>query len=162
MKAELIAAIAVIILILYFIYRLCLSKRNSGSFLPYRKKLLLTKNEWNFYKKLKPVTDKYGYGIIAKVRLADLIEVDTDKTKEFGRFFPKISSKHIDFALINPDNMEVLFLIELDDRSHDLPARKERDDFVNKVCEKTGYHLIRTYGDTEEIKDILQRNRLTY
>jgi len=104
MKPEQIAAIAVIILILYFIYRLCLSKRNSGSFLPYRKKLLLTKNEWNFYKKLKPVTDKYGYGIIAKVRLADLIEVDTDKTKEFGRFFPKISSKHIDFALINPDN----------------------------------------------------------
>ena len=146
MKPEQIAAIAVIILILYFIYRLCLSKRNSGSFLPYRKKLLLTKR----------------YGIIAKVRLADLIEVDTDKTKEFGRFFPKISSKHIDFALINPDNMEVLFLIELDDRSHDLPARKERDDFVNKVCEKTGYHLIRTYGDTEEIKDILQRNRLTY
>lgn len=87
MKPEQIAAIAVIILILYFIYRLCLSKRNSGSFLPYRKKLLLTKNEWNFYKKLKPVTDKYGYGIIAKVRLADLIEVDTDKTKEFWQIF---------------------------------------------------------------------------
>lgn len=43
MKPEQIAAIAVIILILYFIYRLCLSKRNSGSFLPYRKSYCLLK-----------------------------------------------------------------------------------------------------------------------
>lgn len=159
MKPEHFASAAAIILILYIIFKICLSRRHSyknNNFLPYRKKLLLTKNEWAFYKRLKPIADKYEMGIIAKIRLADLIEVDTNKTKEFNKFFPKISSKHIDFGLVYPDNMEVKYLIELDDRSHNLPKRKERDDFINKVCEKTGYNLIRTYGNIEDIELILK------
>ena len=44
--------------------------------LPYHFKYLLTKNEWDFYKKMKVVADKHDLHIIAKVRLADLVEVD--------------------------------------------------------------------------------------
>lgn len=46
---------------------------------PYKKKLLLTKNEWRFYKDLKPIADKEKLTIIAKVRLADLVEVDSSR-----------------------------------------------------------------------------------
>ena len=41
----------------------------------YIKPYLLTKKEWAFYKALKPITDKYHLHILAKVRLADLVEV---------------------------------------------------------------------------------------
>lgn len=160
MDMEQLAAIAVILIIIFVLYKISRSRKYSyknNKFLPYRKKYLLTKNEWNFYKRLKPITDRYGLGIIAKIRLADLIEVDTEKTKEFGRFFPRISSKHIDFGLVNSENMEVKYLIELDDSSHNAPDRIERDDFVNKVCAKTGYVLIRTLGDVSEIEKILKK-----
>lgn len=151
------AAILLIILGFYCIYRSKKYSYKSNRFLPYRKKYLLTKNEWIFYKKLKPLADRCGLGIIAKIRLADLIEVDTYRTKDFGRFFSRISSKHIDFGLVNPENMEVRYLIELDDSSHNRPDRMERDDFINKVCEKTGYILIRTSGDISEVERFLKR-----
>ncbi len=144
-------ALTLVIIAIVLIYRF-FKKKNE---LPYKKKYLLTKNEWVFYKKLKPVADKYGYNIIAKIRLADLVEVDTSQTKEYGKYFPKISSKHIDFGLVNPENMEVLYLIELDDRSHQRADRIERDRFVNALCEKVGYTLIRTYNDTEEVERVL-------
>ncbi len=158
MDTEYIFSIIAILFIIAIFYIIYISKKSANNkALPYSKKYLLTKNEWNFYRRLKPVADRLGYGIIAKIRLADLVEVDTSKTNEFGKFFSKISSKHIDFGLVNPENMEVKFLIELDDSSHDKPDRIERDDFVNKLCSKTGYVLIRTYGDVSEIEKMIKR-----
>lgn len=160
MDAEQLAAVGVLVLIaagIYFSYRSRKNSYKNNRFLPYRRKYLLTKNEWLFYKRLKPLADRYGLGITAKIRLADLIEVDTEQTREFGRFFSRISSKHIDFGLVNPENMEVKFLIELDDSSHNRPDRMERDDFINKVCKKTGYVLIRTTGDISEIEKFLKK-----
>ena len=160
MDAEQLAAVGALVLIaagIYFAYRSRKNSYKNNRFLPYRRKYLLTKNEWLFYKRLKPLADRYGLGITAKIRLADLIEVDTEQTREFGRFFSRISSKHIDFGLVNPENMEVKFLIELDDSSHNRPDRMERDDFINKVCKKTGYVLIRTTGDISEIEKFLKK-----
>lgn len=146
-----VAALLLIIILFYLLYKF----RKKSSAVPYRKKYLLTKNEWSFYKKLKPVADKYGLCVIAKIRFADLVEVDTSKTKEYGKYFSKISSKHIDFGLVKPENMEVVYLIELDDKSHEKPSRIERDKFVNAVCEKTGYVLIRTYNNITEVERII-------
>lgn len=122
---------------------------------PYHKTYLLTKNEWIFYKNLKPIADKFNLNIIAKIRLADLVEVNNG-IYQFNKYFSKIKSKHIDFALVNPNNMEVKYLIELDDKSHDKTDRIQRDIFVNKVCEVTNYKLIRTYGDVSEIESNLK------
>lgn len=127
--------------------------------IPYKKKYLLTKNEWSFYKKLKTLSDNYNLHIIAKIRLADLVEVDYNKTKEFNKYFAKIKSKHIDFALTKPENLEVKYLIELDDNSHNKQNRKNRDDFLNKLCNETGYKLIRTYGDITLIENIIKENQ---
>lgn len=49
--------------------------------LPYRKKYLLTKNEYGFYKNLKEIADKYGYAVLAKIRFADLVEVNSEAGK---------------------------------------------------------------------------------
>lgn len=121
---------------------------------PYRKKYLLTKFEYYFYNKLKEVTAPLNLQILAKIRLADLIEVDTYQAgKEYMKYFGKIKAKHIDFAICN--NMNIIALLELDDSSHQKDARKERDNFVNNALQKAGYTVIRTNGNLDEIKKVL-------
>lgn len=118
----------------------------------YRRKDILTNREYGFYKKLKPIADKHGLQIFTKVRLADLIEPkDKSNSSLWWERFNKIKSKHIDFALADYDT-NIVMLIELDDTSHSRADRQERDSFVNEVLKNTEYTLIRTYGDTEEIK----------
>ena len=120
--------------------------------LPYKKKLLLTKNEWAFYKELKPIADEMKLSVLAKIRVADLVEVDGSVNKsEWQKYFNKINKKHIDFALANPANLRIELLIELDDNSHN-NAQIERDKFVEELYKKTGYAFLRTRG-TGDLKN---------
>ena len=111
---------------------------------PYIKPYLLTKNEWAFYKKLKPITDKYRLHILSKVRLADLVNVKSGLSKsDYYKAFAKIKAKHVDFVLANPSNLKVYCVIELDDPSHNEIERQQRDFFLEKVCEVVKLPLIR-------------------
>lgn len=122
---------------------------------PYHKKYLLTKNEYYFYKKLKEITEPLNLQILAKIRLADLIEVNKGlDSQKWGMYFGKIKAKHIDFAIA--EDMKIIALIELDDYTHQRADRQERDIFVNDVLAQTGYLLIRTYGDIQQIKNFLE------
>lgn len=121
----------------------------------YVPKPVLTKREYDFYKKLKPLADECGLNIYTKIRLADLIEPKPKSENPLWmECFNKIKAKHIDFALAD-DDTNIIVLIELDDRSHERPDRIERDDFVNAVLKNTGYTLLRTYGELDEIKRYL-------
>lgn len=111
---------------------------------PYIKPYLLTKKEWAFYKALKPITDKYHLHILAKVRLADLVEVKKGlSSSQYFKAFAKIKAKHVDFVLARPANLAVLCAIEVDDGSHDDIERQKRDFFLDKVCETVKLPLIR-------------------
>ena len=46
-------------------------------------------------------------------------------------------------------------LIELDDYSHQRSDRQKRDEFVNNALSTAGDTVIRTYGDTNVIKQTL-------
>lgn len=137
-----------------------LNKRKEESkkqkiYYPYHKKYLLTKNEYYFYKKLKEITEPLNLQILAKIRLADLIEVNKGlDSQKWGMYFGKIKAKHIDFAIA--EDMKIIALIELDDYTHQRADRQERDIFVNNVLDQTGYVLIRTYGDIQQIKNFLE------
>lgn len=122
--------------------------------LPYKKKLLLTKNEWSFYKALKPAADELGYTVLAKIRVADLVEVAVSDRAEWQRYFNKINKKHIDFALAKPENLQIVLLIELDDNSHN-EAQKKRDEFIEALYKQTGYKLLRTKG-TGNLKEAIE------
>lgn len=111
----------------------------------YKRKYLLTKNELYFYKELKKVADKLNLSVLAKIRMADLVEPRSNG-KRFYQEFAKIKAKHIDFALCNPENMFIVLLIELDDGSHENGKTAKRDSFVEKVYSMTGYKLYRTRG----------------
>lgn len=111
---------------------------------PYIKTYLLTKKEWAFYRALKPITDKYNLHILAKVRLADLVEVKKGlNNSQYSKAFNKIKAKHIDFVLARPKNLAILCAIELDDKSHEDINRQQRDFFLDKVCETIKLPIIR-------------------
>lgn len=122
---------------------------------PYHRKNLLTQNEYRFYQRLKAITEPLNLQILAKIRLADLIEVNKGlENKQWGMYFGKIKAKHIDFAIA--EDMKIIALVELDDYTHQRADRQERDIFVNDVLAQTGYVLIRTYGDIQQIKNFLE------
>ncbi len=130
-------------------------KEEESAKLPYRPKYLLTKNELYFYKHLKRFADDNNYTVLAKVRLADLIEVSVpENSKEFFKYFAKIRSKHIDFMLCERENLSPQLIIELNDSSHNQTDRKERDDFVKTVLEKAGYKIVFLAG-AENLNEIL-------
>lgn len=121
---------------------------------PYERKYLLTKNEYYFYKKLKEITDNHNLQILAKIRLADLIDVKKGLNKyDWNKFFGKIKAKHVDFAIA--DDMKILLIIELDDSTHNRADRIERDEFVDNALNSCGYKIIHTYGNIEQIANML-------
>ena len=84
-------------------------KKKNEDYYPYVSKYLLTDNEYNFYCNLKQLTDQYNLQILAKIRLADIIEVQKGFSyADYQRYFGKIKSKHIDFAIA--DNMSIVTL----------------------------------------------------
>lgn len=115
---------------------------------PYKRKYILTKNEYYFYKKLKVICDKHNLRILVKTRLADIIDVDKNQIagKEYMNYFGRIQSKHIDYLVCNGDSLYPLVAIELDDNSHNKSNRMERDIFVNNAMQAAGIPLIRCKG----------------
>ena len=141
-------------------YEMEYPEQEKEELLPYRSKYLLTKAEWAFYRRLKESADRYNLHIIAKVRLADLVQVDSYFTgMAFEKYFAKIKAKHVDFVLCNPANLAVKFVLELEDSTHYSAERARRDDFVDKVLKKCGYQVVHTYGDAnldELIRKVLK------
>lgn len=128
---------------------------------PYKRKNLMTKNEWIFYKQLKPVADELNLSILCKTRVADLVDIEKDLSKsEWQTAFNRINQKHIDFILCKPENLYPVLLIELDDSTHDTEKGKKRDEFVEKVLDKAGYKLFRTRGTAnlkEQIEAVIKK-----
>ena len=120
----------------------------------YHRAELLTKNERLFYERLRQRINPNELQILAKIRLADLIEVNQNQTKaEWGKAFNRIKSKHVDFAIAR--NMNVMIIIELDDSSHYKSDRKERDNFVDEILLNAGYKVVRTYGEMLPVEQAL-------
>lgn len=119
---------------------------------PYHQKYLLTTNEYKFYKNLKPITDKYNLQILPKVRIWDIVEVNTGlSNSERTSAQNRIKSKHFDFVLTDND-LYIKCVIELDDSSHNNAKSKETDEFKNTVCETVNLPIIRCY-DVSNIEE---------
>ena len=111
---------------------------------PYERRELMTKNELAFYQILRPICDLYGWDVLLKMRLADIVQVRPG-TKEYMAHFNRIKAKHTDFILVDPETLLVLCGIELDDPSHERQDRIERDEFVDGVYEAAGIPLLHVW-----------------
>ena len=128
--------------------------------LPYEKQArLFTPAEQHFLRTLDRALPE-GYRLFGKVRIADVLQVSTTNQKRFWRYFVKISSKHIDYVIVDAQSMAPVAGIELDDSSHDRKDRRERDEFVNKACAAAQFPLIRVPARrqyaTDEIRALIE------
>jgi len=109
--------------------------------------------ELNFFFNLKAVVGDSAQ-LFSKVRLGDLFYA---KAGDFGKnrgYTNKINQKHVDFLLCDPKTLKPTIGIELDDKSHQVAKRQERDDFIDHVFEAANLPLIhvsvqRSYSQSE-------------
>ena len=107
--------------------------------LPYRlNSKFLTPAEVEFFHVLQ-LARPQGTVLCPKVNLQDLFWVPPNDYTARNR----IDRKHVDFVLADDLSLQPLCGIELDDRSHQRPDRRERDRFVEAVFAATGLPLVR-------------------
>lgn len=109
--------------------------------LPYRQRDdFLTEAEFAFYVALKTYLGERAV-ICPKVNLADLFfPVAEGDVRQ--KWLNRINRKHVDFLLCDPDTMQPLCGVELDDSSHEEEDRIARDIFVDEVYEAAGLILV--------------------
>jgi DNA-directed RNA polymerase subunit RPC12/RpoP len=54
----------------------------------------------------------------------------------------KIDRKHFDYVLCSPDDLSVICVVELDDKSHQSKSRIARDGFLIEACKAAGIPMI--------------------
>ncbi len=127
-------ALVAILLILQFVSKaLNTARSQSTSFRYVSRQSLYTAPELQFLEVLRQVIPR-TFTVTGKVRLADIVEpAKIHKNKEYIRAFNKISSKHVDFVICNRLTYDIIAVIELDDSSHRLRSRQQRDILVDEI-----------------------------
>lgn len=88
------------------------------------------------------ISDKYR--VFGKVRVADVIRPEKGMgRKNWQIAFNKISAKHFDYVLCSKDKLEVIAVIELDDKSHNTKKSIKRDSLLENACNSANLKLIR-------------------
>lgn len=124
---------------------------------PYRRAELLTRYEAAFYKELRRCAERRGLHVLAKVRMADLISVQSG-TRDYQSWFNRISQKHADFVLCDPKDLEAALVVELDDKTHDRPDRRARDRFVDSAYAAAGIPIAHVHTERgRELEELLDR-----
>lgn len=84
------------------------------------------------------------YRIFGKVRVADVLKAKSSGDKNRNRSaFNKIQSKHFDYIVCDKNDLSVLCVIELDDKSHNQRDRQELDVFLETACGSAQLTLLR-------------------
>jgi very-short-patch-repair endonuclease len=56
--------------------------------------------------------------------------------------FNRIQSKHVDIVACDPATLDIQFVVELDDNTHNKLRRQGRDQFVDKALQAAGIPVI--------------------
>jgi Protein of unknown function (DUF2726) len=129
-----------------------------GNHSEYRAVPLLSPAEAEFFRCL---VDLYGASAVVcpKVRLVDLVRPsqEMDRSK-FQIAFNRVSAKHVDYVLLRPDDLGVLGVVELDDRSHGRQDRADRDVFVDDALRQGGIPVCRVKARRQyDLNDLSQQ-----
>src|SRR5208337_2634116 len=107
-----------------------------------------------------------NYRAFAQVRLAELANpADSSNVHLLRRALNAVMAKSVDFVICDVLTLDPVAVIEVDDRSHLLPERRDRDAFVNAVFAEIGLPLLRvkaqrTYS-VAELRDLFARADLS-
>ena len=130
---DILMIVLVIAILLAFV--LLASRRQRGAVtepgFPYTASRLFSTAERSFLGVLQQAVAGQ-YEVFAKVRLADLLEVQPGLGRSAAQSaFNRIGSKHADFVICDPSDFRTVAVIELDDASHRATGRKARDTFFD-------------------------------
>ena len=118
-------------------------KPGKGKPLPYfraNRGMLMSNGEFAFYRALREAVGE-EFDIMSKVRAAAL--VSCSRSNWAAGYGSPIAQKELDFILLRPGMSYVVAAVELDDKTHDLPERQERDAFLDAAFATAGVPLIR-------------------
>lgn len=113
-------------------------KYNPNETWPFEKKKLMTAPEQLFYSRL--IESLPELCVFSQVQLSQLVSVK--KGHDFKQWFNRISRMSADFV-VTDKAMEIIAVIELDDRSHNKPERIEADKKKDKALTSAGIKVIR-------------------
>lgn len=110
---------------------------------PYKRAKLLTDAEMQLFHFMQNNLCQIDrLAILAKVRLADIAEVDTRITLNKD-FLWKITNKHVDFLICDKNTLDIICAVELDDYTHESEEAKQRDMFIMQVLDAVGVKTVR-------------------
>jgi hypothetical protein len=119
---------------------------------------LFTKAEQVFLRTLERSVSSMPYRVYGKVRIADLLRVSAKpNSRQFWHWFRQISSKHVDYVLVDRNTFRPVAVLELDDASHNRKDRRKRDVFVNTAFESAGIPIIRVPWSKQYSADALRQ-----
>ncbi len=122
---------------------LALSGLTVGSRNGYRRGRFLSANEKIFLRTLDAALG-HSYRAFAQVRLAELANpAESANVPLRRRALNAVMAKSVDFVICDVLTLDPVAAIEIDDRSHLLPERWDRDAFVNGVFAEIGLPLVR-------------------
>ncbi|MCB8889078.1 DUF2726 domain-containing protein [Vreelandella malpeensis] len=126
-----------------------------------KKSALMSPSEQDVYRVLVNTYGAECY-VFAQVRVADVIEPNTEKyrpkSSQYLSLFRQISQWHFDYVICSKDDFSVLYVMELDDPSHERPYRQRRDRILEAVCADAGIELKRMWLDYRSRKIKVHRN----
>ena len=120
----------------------------------------MTTYEEKFFMTLCEIFNDKCY-IIPQVHLSQLLDHRV-KNQNWQGALSHIDRKSVDFVLLKRSDLTVLCAIELDDQSHNLDKRKERDHEVERLFNSVHLPLVRFKNvDTMAKQEIVDRIALT-
>lgn len=112
-------------------------KHEQNAVLTFKKRLLLTETEADFYAVLSPLVPA-GFVLLPKVGLWAIVH------NEQRAGWSKISQKQVDFVLFKNGRLpEPVLAIELDDNSHNRKSTKKRDTDKDSILQSAGIACFR-------------------
>ena len=143
--------IFVFLLLLIIIFLSRLDKANL-----YKARELLTENEKEFFNRL--ILALPNHYVFPQVALGAILEPNARKnTRKFWRARASFSQKIADYVVCDND-LKIVAIIELDDRTHNQGKDQKRD----AMLDKAGYRVIRwkskSKPDIEQIQNKLKDN----
>ena len=125
-----------------FLFAALVGRKSSRVMLPYRRKAVLTPWERKalpeLLRQLPP-----GCHLCPQVRRADLLAITARDPSARQSALNRVASKSLDFVVVDIASGDALLVVELDDRTHDRPNRRERDALVDAALRVAGIPIAR-------------------
>jgi len=123
----------------------------------------ISREELKFYNVLCEIAKELDMTVLCQVPLYQIVNMKTEIKKGINdEYFDKIKSKSIDFVLVRKYDCRIRLCIELNDKTHETPTRKIRDEFLDSLFKSLNinflqYKTYKTYNK-EILKKRIQAN----